>query len=125
MGPKTRLKLVLAITTFLLVICGGGLVMYSHARARAAEFRYHVFCEVLAPGMSLSDVRGMLAEYGPMDERERVIDDEHTALIVGFDDPSISSQLGGTAITLVFDRGAYQNARVPVPFSDNYENICP
>ena len=95
----------------------------SREMARIDEFRHFVFCTQITPGMSLSDVRTILSQYGKFRETKA----DFTSFIsvsIYFTDLIPNRQFGGGSITLVFIDGKYADARVPVPMSDSYRSLC-
>jgi hypothetical protein len=112
------------ILTLILLIMVVWIIRYSQERARVNELRHHVFCEQITPGMSLFEVRRIIAQYGNFRETESSFKSGLFAVGIYFNDPTTNRQFGQSNIVLVFENGKYIDTRVPVPLSDSYRSLC-
>jgi hypothetical protein len=112
-------RTVVAIVT--LVLCAS--VFYyaisSQLRAEKVEqSRDQLFCEALQPGMTSSEVREKLSEFGNFNETTGKLNDQ-LVLVVTFTSPDIVRLLGREIFVLFFEDLKYENTRFPVRFLEN------
>ena len=123
-------RTIVAISTLVsLVLCAGVLyfTIANQLRAeRVEQFRNQLFCEALQPGMTPSEVREELTEFGNSNETPGKINDQ-LVLLVTFTSPDIVSLLGREIFVIFFEDLKYENTRFPVRSLENdySQPICP
>ena len=127
MPVKRTVVAISILVTF--VLCTGVLyyTISNQLRAdRVGQFRNQLFCEALQPGMTSSEVREKLSEFGNYNETAGKLNDQ-LVLVVTFTNPDIDRLLGRDLFVLFFEDLKYENTRFPVRFLENdySQPICP
>lgn len=121
-------RIVVVISTLVTLVLSASVFYYAIAnRAEKIEqFRNQLFCEALQPGMTSSEVREKLSDYGNFNENKGKINDQ-LVLDVTFTSPDIIKLLGRDIFILFFEDLKYENTRFPVRFleSNFSQPICP
>jgi hypothetical protein len=124
MSNAKLLRLSIGLMTLLFLILVGWLIYTYQASQRAAGFRFHVFCELIMPGMDREEVSEILSQYGNFWETESSFQGDLSVVGIVFTDPMVDQQFGGKEVVLVFKNGKYLKATIPVFFSDANRPIC-
>ena len=124
MSSKRILGLSAGLIIILLLIIIGWSIYSFQKSERAAELRYHVFCEQIIPGMDRKEVREILTQYGDFRETESSFKGGLSVVGIVFTDPVAEHRFGGKSIVLVFENSRYIKATIPVFFSDANKPVC-
>ncbi len=123
-------RTVVAISTLVTLVLCASVFYYAISNQLKAEkveqSRDQLFCEALQPGMTSSEVREKLSEFGNFNETTGKLNDQ-LVLVVTFTSPDIVRLLGREVFVLFFEDLKYENTRFPVRFLENdySQPICP
>ena len=127
MPIKRTVVAISILVTFVLCIGVLSCAILNQRRAdRVEQFRNQLFCEALQPGMTSSEVREKLSEFGNNNETAGKLNDQ-LVLVVTFTNPDIVRLMGRELFVLFFEDLKYENTRFPVRFLENdySQPICP
>jgi len=88
-------------------------LIYNAKQEAVNELRCYVFRDLLKPGMSRSEVREILSQFGDFRENESSFGEGHTEILIIFTDPGTSRRFGGNIILSFYD-GKYARASIPM-----------
>jgi len=120
-------RTVVAIVT--LVLCASVFYYAISSQLRednVEQSRDQLFCEALQPGMTSSEVREKLSEFGNFNETTGKLNDQ-LVLVVTFTSPDIVRLLGREVFILFFEDLKYENTKFPIRSLENdySQPICP
>ena len=124
---KRRQIYILSITILTAILlctvsCGAAYLIFKAKQEAINELRCYVFRDLLKPGMSRSEVRESLAQFGDFRESESSFLGGLTRVYIYFADPETSRRFGGYVILSFYD-GKYARASVPSG-SDVFAPAC-